>query len=183
MKFNVRSKACAQRDTVIANAIEERPTQHWNNEKGTQRSQLSLRLTKENLWGYLFLESSPLLKLLLKRVKGDMGPFQDGSQTRPHHLLGSGFGDVKDAKMRGWVMDSSPMLSESHWDQAVGDDTGAAARGPWEATLWSCEGEDSSEVETPRYWWCQSCEISTKESFLEGSEPYQERDACRRMNS
>lgn len=48
----------------------------------------------------------PLAEAAAKESQGDMGPFQDGSQTRPHHLLGSGFGDVKDAKMRDWVMDS-----------------------------------------------------------------------------
>lgn len=83
-KFNVRSKACTQRDTVIANAIKERPTQHWNNEKGTQRARPypvkpqtyegeSMRLSVPR--------KQPLAEAAAKESQGDMGPFQDGSQT------------------------------------------------------------------------------------------------------
>lgn len=56
----------------------------------------------------------PLAEAAAKESQGDMGPFQDGSQTQPHRLHGSGFGDAKDAKLSGWVVDSSSTLSESH---------------------------------------------------------------------
>lgn len=118
-KFDVTSKACTERDTVIVNAIKERPTQHWNNEKGTQRArpypvkpQTSERESIPIC--YLFLESSSTLKLMLMRVKGTWVYSRMAARLDHCHLHGSGFGDVKDARMRGWVVDSSSMLSESH---------------------------------------------------------------------
>lgn len=75
---------------------------------------------------------------------------------------------------RKGIVQSPSVAKESHCSQACV--RGAPAGRPWEAIVWSHEGEARISPETPGCWRYWSCRMPAKEPYRQGVE--QEREGC-----